>query len=252
MERIAEAIRNKKPALGVHCASADLAFYEMAGGLGYDFIWIDTEHAAMTMPMVLAGIMGANAGGCSAIVRIAKNDPVLAKPILEMGAQGIIFPMINTADEAETAVKACLYPPEGNRGYGPLRANQYGKVSPGEYADAANRDILKIIQIEHVNAVKNLEEILEVKGIDLIVCGPMDLSASVGKLGQLEDPLVAGLMNEIIEKCRITAIPYGISMGWNPALYKHWLSKGASLLSMGNPYIFFRQMSLGIINNKGL
>jgi 2-keto-3-deoxy-L-rhamnonate aldolase RhmA len=230
-----------KPSYGVHLASADLAFYEIAGHIGYDFVWIDTEHAAITLPMVLAGIISCNAGGTSAVVRVARNDPVLAKPILEMGAQAIVFPMINSAEEAEKAVKACMYPPEGERGFGPLRANDYGEIPTNEYRDAANRDILKILQIEHVNAVKNLDEILEVKNIDLLVCGPMDLSASINKLGCMEDKEVLSLMDKIVEKCRNKTIPCGISIGYNIPMIKYWKNKGALFLSMGNPYIYFKQ-----------
>lgn len=241
--RIDAAWKAGAPAYGVHCVSADLAFYEMAGLAGYDFVWIDMEHAAITLPMVLSGISAAQAGGCGAVVRIGKNDPVLAKPVLEMGADGVIFPMINSAGEAERAVKACLYPPEGCRGFGPLRANQYGGIPAGQYRDEANRSVLKIMQIEHVDGVNALDEILEVKGIDLVVCGPMDLSASVGKLGMLRDPEVWGLMDTIIRKSRAAGAPFGISMGYDPELRDYWRDAGASFLSMGNPYIFFRQMS---------
>lgn len=248
--RIDAAWTAGRPAYGVHCVSADLAFYEIAGLVGYDFVWIDTEHAAITLPMVLSGISAAQAKGCSAIVRIAKNDPVLAKPILEMGADGIIFPMVNSAEDAEKAVKACLYPPEGCRGFGPLRANDYGGIPAQQYREEANRDLLKIIQIEHVDAVKALDEILEVKGIDLVVCGPMDLSASANKLGMMKDPEVKELMDTIIRKCKAAKVPFGISMGYNPDLRDYWKNAGASFLSMGNPYIYFKRMSAQILSDR--
>lgn len=245
--RIDTAWERGDPAYGVHCVSADLAFYEIAGQAGCDFVWIDTEHAAITLPMVLSGIAATQSGGSAAIVRIAKNDPALAKPILEMGADGIIFPMINSPEEAERAVKACLYPPAGCRGFGPLRANQYGAVSPREYREEADKSIIKIIQIEHTDGVRALDEILEVKGIDLVVCGPMDLSASVNKLGMMKDPEVRALMDSIMYKCGAAGVPFGISVGYDLELRDYWKSKGASFLSMGNPYIFFRQMATRIL-----
>lgn len=245
--RIDAAWAKGLPACGVHCASADLAFYEIAGLSGCDFVWIDTEHAAVTLPMVLSGIAAAQSSGAAAVVRIAKNDPALAKPILEMGADGVIFPMINSAEEAEQAVRACLYPPAGCRGFGPLRASQYGTIPPQKYREESDKTILKVIQIEHVDGVRALDEILEVKGIDLVVCGPMDLSASVNKLGMLKDPEVRALMDSIPQKCRAAGVPYGISMGYDPELRDHWKSMGASFLSMGNPYIFFRQMTAQIL-----
>ena len=248
--RIDAAWNSGKPAYGVHCVSADLAFYEIAGLVGYDFVWIDTEHAAITLPMVLSGISATQANGCSALVRIAKNDPVLAKPILEMGADGIIFPMINTAEDAEKAVQACLYPPEGCRGFGPLRGNQYGEIPAQQYMEQANKNILKIIQIEHIDAVNALDEILEVKGIDLVVCGPMDLSASVNKAGQMKDLEVREMMDTIIKKSKAAKIPFGISMGYDPELREYWKNAGAAFLSMGNPYIYFRKMSQQILQEK--
>lgn len=245
--RIDAAWRKGVPAYGVHCVSADLAFYEIAGLTGCDFVWIDTEHAAITLPMVLAGVAAAQSAGSAAVVRVAKNDPVLAKPILEMGADGVIFPMVNSPEEAERAVSACLYPPAGCRGFGPLRANQYGAVPPQEYREKADRSILKIIQIEHADGVRALDEILEVKGIDLVVCGPMDLSASVNKLGRMRDPEVRALMDGVIRKCRAAGVPFGVSVGYDPDLRDYWRSMGASFLSMGNPYIFFRQMTAKIL-----
>ena len=249
-DRIDAAWAAGRTAYGVHCVSADLAFYEISGLVGYDFVWIDTEHAAITLPMVLSGISAAQSNGCAAVVRVAKNDPVLAKPILEMGADGIIFPMVNSAEDAERAVKACLYPPAGCRGFGPLRANGYGSIPAGQFREKADRSVLKIIQIEHVDAVNALDEILEVKGIDLAVCGPMDLSASVDRLGQMSDPLVKELMDTIIRKCRRAKVPFGISMGYDMALRAYWREQGASFISMGNPYIFFKRMSEQILAER--
>lgn len=248
--RIDAAWNAGRPAFGVHCVSADLAFYEIAGLTGYDFVWIDTEHAAITLPMVLSGISATQSNGCGAIVRIAENNPVLEKPVLEMGADGIIFPMINTAEDAERAVKSCLYPPEGHRGFGPLRANRYGGIPTRQYMAEANRNILKIIQIEHIDAVRALDEILEVKGIDLVVCGPMDLSASVNKAGKMSDPEVRDLMDTIIKKSKAARVPFGISMGFDMALREYWKESGASFISMGNPYIFFRHMSSQILKGE--
>ena len=126
LNRVKTALAEGRPALGTHCSSEDIGLYEMCGPLGYDYVWIDNEHAGLTVPIVRNGIVGTNAGGCAALVRIRCNDPALVKPILECGPDGIIFPMINCPDEAEKAVKSCLYPPMGTRGFGPLRAINYG------------------------------------------------------------------------------------------------------------------------------
>ena len=250
LTRIKAAMDEGRVALGTHCSSEDIGLYEMCGSLGYDYVWIDDEHAGITVPIIRNGIVGTNAGGCAAFVRIPWNDPVLVKPILECGPDGIIFPMINSPEEAEIAVKSCLYPPQGNRGFGPLRAINYG-VNPfnnmDEYAAFANKNIMKILQAEHIKSVENLDRILEVPGIDLIICGPMDLSASVGKLGQLSDPEVVGLMEKIIKSCKAAKIPYGLSVGYNMDLVRFWIERGASFVSMGTAYDYFRIMSLKTI-----
>jgi 2-keto-3-deoxy-L-rhamnonate aldolase RhmA len=239
-----------RPAFGTHCSNEDIGFYEMCGPLGYDYVWIDNEHAGITMPTVRNGIVGTNAGGCAAFVRVRCNDPALVKPVLENGPDGIIFPMINNAGEAERAVKSCLYPPAGNRGFGPLRAINYGideQMSIRQYAELANRDIMKIIQAEHFQCVENLNTICEVPGIDLVICGPMDLSASVGKIGEFDDPEVVDLMKKIMTSCKAAKKPFGLSIGYDLDLVKFWIEGGASFVSMGTPYDYFRIMGLQVI-----
>jgi 2-keto-3-deoxy-L-rhamnonate aldolase RhmA len=250
LSRIRSAMEEGRTALGTHCSSEDIGLYEMCGPLGYDYVWIDNEHAGITVPIIRNGIVGANAGGCAAFVRIRWNDQSLVKPVLENGPDGIIFPMVNTPEEADRAVKSCLYPPHGNRGFGPLRAINYG-ADPGltmdEYVENANKNIMKIIQAEHVSGVKRLKEILDVPGIDLVICGPMDLSASVGKLGKVNDPEVVGLMQEIIDTCKAAGTPYGLSVGYDIELAKFWIERGAAFVSMGTAYDYFRLMSMQVI-----
>jgi 2-keto-3-deoxy-L-rhamnonate aldolase RhmA len=237
-------------ALGTHCSSEDIGLYEMCGPLGYDYVWIDNEHAGITIPTIRNGIIGTNAGGCAAFVRVRWNDPALVKPILENGPDGIIFPMINSAEEADRAVRSCLYPPAGIRGFGPLRAITYGtdqNLDLEKYAQSANESIMKIIQAEHYVAVENLNEILEVPGIDLVICGPMDLSASLGKLGKVRDPEVTASMQKIIDACKAAKIPYGLSVGYDMDLAKFWLEEGATFVSIGTAYDYFRLMSVRVL-----
>jgi 2-keto-3-deoxy-L-rhamnonate aldolase RhmA len=148
------------------------------------------------------------------------------------------------------AVKACLYPPQGTRGFGPLRAINYSadpNLTLEEYTETANKSIMKILQAEHYKGVENLQKILEVPGIDLVICGPMDLSASVGKLGKLKDPEVVSLMQKIIDTCKAAKIPFGLSIGYDMDLVKFWIERGASFVSMGTAYYYFRIMSFDVL-----
>lgn len=224
---------------GVHIPSSDLSFYEIAALADMDYVWIDTEHAAADRAVVRDGMMVLQARGISAIVRVPKCDAVLAKPFLDNGADGIVFPMVNSADEAAIAVAACRYPPQGTRGYGPLRASDFGMLPAGEQIAFANRQVMPIIQIEHHLAVERLDSILDVEGVAYAVIGPMDLSLSVGKPGQLDDPEVRQMLETIFAKCRSRGVKLGLSMGLDRALYDYGVANGALFISAGNPYAFF-------------
>lgn len=250
-ERFYQAREGKGFAFGTHAWSADIAQYEMCGHLGYDYVWIDNEHGGMTLPMIYNGIVGANAAGCAAIVRVPGHSVEDVKPILENGPQGIVFPMVNTPEAAEVCAKHCKYPPRGTRSYGPLRASHYYEKSLDQYLAEVDDKTLCFLQCEHVDSVRNLDAILEVPDVDVIICGPMDLSASVGKLGKLTDPEVVEMMNTIIRKCKAANKCFGLSIGNNWELTKYWLENGASFVSAASVYDWFSMCShdlLGKVN----
>ena len=232
---------------GTHCSNTELDFYEMCGLLGYDYVWIDNEHAGMTQPMIKNAIIATNAGGASAFVRVPDHQMCNIKPIVECGPDGVIFPMVNTAEQARQCVAHCTYPLKGTRGFGPLRALDYGTMSLTDYIATVDKSMLKLMQCEHVESVRNLDEILEVEGVDGIICGPMDLSASVGKMGDYFDPEVMALMQTIIDKCKAHKVPFGLSIGVDMKLIRFWIQQGASFLSMGTPLDYFREMSKDVI-----
>lgn len=247
IKRIRTKLANGELCFGTHCSTTDADFYEMCGLLDYDYVWIDNEHAGMTQPMIKNAIIATNAGGCCAIVRVPDHQMAHVKPVIECGPDGVIFPMVNTAQEAAQCVSICTYPPKGIRGFGPLRAIDYGTRSFTDYVETVDDSFLKIMQCEHVEAVRNLDEILEVPGVDAIICGPMDLSASVGKMGQYFDPEVMALMQTIIDQCKAHHKPFGLSIGVDMKLIQFWLEQGASFLSMGTPQDYFRTMSQDVI-----
>ena len=123
------------------------------------------------------------------LVRVAWNDPVLIKPVLDLGAAGVIVPFIRTAEDTRRAVAACRYPPDGIRGYGPRRPSNYARLGGPEFCAAANDAILVHVQVEHVDAVRNIDEIVAVPGLFGIVLGPNDLAAAqlVAELGGVVD-----------------------------------------------------------------
>lgn len=247
ISKIRKKINEGALCFGTHCSATDADFYEMCGLLDYDYVWIDNEHAGMTQPMIKNAIVATNAGGSCAFVRVPNHEMAHVKPILECGPDGVIFPMVNTADQAAHCVSLCTYPPKGTRGFGPLRAIDYGCKDFSEYVATVDASFLKIMQCEHAEAVNNLDEILEVPGVDAIICGPMDLSASVGKMGRFFDPEVLSLMEKIIQRCKAHGKPFGLSIGMDMELVRFWLEKGASFLSMGTPQDYFREMSRTVV-----
>lgn len=236
---ISDAFAEGKLVIGGHVFLTDPSISEAMASFGYDFLWIDAEHGPFDKERVLAHVVAANGAGSAAFVRVAGNDPILIKPILEMGIDGIIIPMVCTAEEAKRAVAACLYPPRGNRGFGPRRAIRYGAIPMDEYLATADSSFLKIVQIEHVEAVKNLRPILAVKGLDAVIIGPNDLSASIGKLGKLGDPEVVALYDEIVAVCKKAGKPCGVSIGPGDRKFiQEWIGRGVDFISCGDEISF--------------
>lgn len=238
-----KAAKDGRMAIGGHVFLTDPSISEALASFGYDFLWIDAEHGPFDKERLLAHIVAANGAGAAAVVRVAANDPSIIKPVLEMGVDGLIVPMVCTAEEARRAVAACRYPPAGIRGFGPRRANRYGAIPMDEYLAGADRSFLKIVQIEHVEAVRNLGEILAVEGLDAVIIGPNDLSASVGKLGKLRDPEVVSLYDEIVSTCKRAGKPCGVSIGpADRAFIAEWIARGVDFISCGDDISF---MALG-------
>ena len=187
-------------------ASAEVA--EIMGAVGFDWLFIDTEHSPFNADGAQK-IMQAVGSGCPCVVRVPGNDEVWIKKALDSGANGIIAPQINSAAEAEAIVRMCKYPPEGTRGVGIGRAHQYG-LGFNEYMAQANNEIAVILQAESAQSLKNISEIVQVPGIDAIFIGPYDLSASLGKMGQLTDPKVKQAIATIIHACQAAGVRLGI------------------------------------------
>lgn len=226
--------------LGTHICTCDSSLTEAAGLCGFDYLWIDTEHTAIDYAVLQRHLIAARAAGTAAIVRIPWNDDILAKRVLEQGPDGIVIPMICSAEEARRAVAACRYPPAGTRGYGPLRAADYGLVDCKEFA--GQQPPVIILQIEHRRAVENIDAILDTEGFDAVVFGPCDLSGSLGKLGVLDDAELRGMIDLVLEKCRARGIPAGVSLGLAPAAtLLDWKARGVQFLSAGNEYNFLQQ-----------
>jgi len=176
----------------------DEALVEMMAAGPFDWLCIDLEHTTISIAQAGRIIRVADLAGCPTMVRLSSHDPAQIKRVLDAGATGIIAPMVNTADEAAAVVSAATYPPAGTRGVGLARAQRYGLGFP-DYLKRMERDLVCIMQVEHIDGVNNLEEILAVDGVDGFLIGPYDLSGSLGHPGEFDHPDVATAMERVAE-----------------------------------------------------
>ena len=174
-----------------------------------DWIIVDLEHGPIDLGTAHAMIVATAGTPCVPMLRIAANEPSLAKAPMDIGALGINFPMICSADDAARAVRSVRYPPVGERLWGPFHAPFRWGVSMNDYMAAADDAMICMITIEHVKAVQKIDEIMAVPGIDLAVIGPGDLATSIGKRGLPDDPEVVALMRRAEEGILKSGVPVG-------------------------------------------
>jgi 2-keto-3-deoxy-L-rhamnonate aldolase RhmA len=178
----------KKPLIGTIFTIGSPHVAEMISNAGFDWVLIDMEHSTLSLESVqnTLQVMGDD---IITIVRVPGNDEIWIKRVLDTGCDGILVPMVKNAEEAVKAVSSSKYPTEGQRSVGITRAHKFGEKFK-EYVTSANIDLIIMIQIEHIEAVRNIDSILEVNGISSIFIGPYDLSASMGLTGQVNHPEV--------------------------------------------------------------
>lgn len=229
-----EKLRRQELCIGTHVSLGEGLVSEMMGYLDYDYLWIDMEHSCINLAQLQNHLMGARASGINAIVRIPWNDAVLAKPVMDAGADGIICPMIHSYEEALMAVEATSYPPRGVRGYGPRRAYMFGEIDNDEYLAHADENLMRFIQLEHIGAIQDLDRILTIKEIDAFIFGPNDLSGSLGKLGHTQDADIRRIIDDAIGKIRAAGRVAGVSLGSaDEETIRDWYDRGVRMISTG-------------------
>ena len=232
VERFKQRIRDGHIVVGTSVQLTDPFVSELAAEAGNDFIWIEMEHAYITIEHALGHILAVRGSQVAPLVRVPYNDPNVIKPFADLAPAGIIVPMIKSAEDAKKAVQACRYPPKGIRGFGPIR-NMYGKQSMAEYLEAADDELMVIAHIETIEAVRDIDAILATPGLDGISLGRNDLSGSLNKLGQHSDPEVLEAIDTVLTKARQTDLSVGVSIGYDPELVKDWWERGVQWFALG-------------------
>jgi 2-dehydro-3-deoxyglucarate aldolase/4-hydroxy-2-oxoheptanedioate aldolase len=214
---------------------------EIASAAGFDWLFLDMEHGPIE-PAALTRLIQAVREPCVPVVRVPENEEMWTKKALDAGAAGVIIPRVNTAGEAARAVHWAKYPPEGGRGVGFARANLYGARFQ-EHVETANRTTAVIIQVEHIDAVKAIDDILAVPGVDAVFIGPYDLSASLGKPGRIQDDDVRAAIASVRAACSRKKTPVGIFSGDIAGSAKA-LAEGYTLVCSGIDIAFYAKAAL--------
>jgi 2-keto-3-deoxy-L-rhamnonate aldolase RhmA len=223
-------LRNGEKLLGTMVTLPTASTAEILADVGFDWLFVDGEHGPLETREVL-GILQAVSHKTACIVRVPVAEEAPIKKMLDLGAAGVIAPQVNTAQQAADVVKFSRYAPLGSRGVGLARAHGYG-MSFAEYVETANGTVSVIVQAEHAQAVENIESIVQVEGIDAVLLGPYDLAASLGKMGQVDDPVVTDAIEHITKTCQAANIPLGM-FGVTSAAVTPYIDRGYTLIVAG-------------------
>jgi 2-dehydro-3-deoxyglucarate aldolase len=233
-------LRNGEVCWGAWLMLTDPMAPEIMSHVGFDWLLIDAEHSPLNVETLQTMVLMTQRGGTPAIVRVPWNEPGLIKQVLDLGAEGVMVPMVNSAEDARRVVDAARYPPGGRRGWGPRAAADFGRRTEA-YSREANERINVFIQIEHIEAVRNLDEILAVPGLDGAYIGPGDLSFSMGMPGDWYNPELIATIQAACRKIRAAGVAPGGAADGPVEHVLRWLEWGAQFVTVGADYGFMQE-----------
>lgn len=245
-EKLKNKLNRSELVIGIGVSLKDGIISEIMANAGFDFLWIEMEHSSLTLEASDAHVSALRGTDTAAWIRVPSSDPVAIKPIADLNPAGIIVPQISNVAEAARAVAACRYPPYGVRGFGPRRGIRYGSIDTETYLERSREDPLVILQIEHINAVNQIEAILDIPGIGSICFGPNDLSGSMGLMGQTGHPRVVEAIDHVIDACRRKKVFCGTSIGYSPDLVRRWIEKGIHWIQCGSDWSILQESASSI------
>jgi 4-hydroxy-2-oxoheptanedioate aldolase len=226
------ALRAGKRQIGLWSTLSSSYTVETVAGAGFDWLLLDTEHSPSDLENLLTQLQAAAPYASHPIVRVPWNDMVTVKRVLDIGAQSLLIPYVQDADEARKAVAHTRYPPAGVRGVaGTTRATRFGRVK--DYAKRAHEEICVLVQVETQSALKNIEAICAIDGVDGVFIGPADLHASMGYAGETANAAVKPLIDDAIRRIRKAGKAPGI-LTPTEADARHWLECGALFVAVGS------------------
>lgn len=249
MNTLRERINNHQKTRGALVSLTDPCLCEIMGHIGFDCVWIDMEHTYMSNKDVLCHLNAARSANIASVVRVPQNDLTVTKQVLEMGADGIIFPMVRTVAEAKELIDMTLYPPYGSRGFGPLRAIRYGADDAREYVERNCFDLCKFMQIEHIDCIENLEEMIKIPYLDGFIFGPNDLSGSLGEMLQVYEGKTVVQMRRAVEILKRHGKYFGIAGGMDRATIEFWAQLEPDMIFAGADWNFIYSAGMQTLKN---
>lgn len=238
-----ERIRQGELLLGTIVTIYAKEITEILALSGFDWLFIDAEHGPFDPHD--AQLLLQAAGTCPCLVRVPAHDEVWLKKALDIGPAGIIVPQVKTAGEARQIIELCKYSPEGRRGMGVSRASQYG-INLSEHIKTANASTAIVLQAEHKDAVDNIDEIVKVEGIDAILVGPFDLSASFGKPGMTSEPEVVDAIDTITQACLRAGVTLATAVATADDA-RSYIDKGFKLIAAGIDSLYIANCAKGTL-----
>lgn len=238
MPNLKERMRAGELLIGSLVTMPSLDVAEIMACVGFDYLWVETEHAPMDF-VHAQSVIQAVGGRCPCLVRIPDKQEVWVKKALDIGCDGIVVPQIRSAAEARQIVEWSLYPPDGRRSVGVSRAHSYGMAFQ-DTIDSVNDELVIVLQAEHTDAVQNIASIARVPGIEAVLIGPFDLSGSLGVLAEVNHPRVLEAIETVRHHCQAVGLPLGI-FAPNVAMAKEYIGQGFRLIALSMDAFFLWQ-----------
>ncbi len=231
-------LKNNQLTIGSWVTIGHPSVVDIMASADFEWLVVDMEHTSIDLTMAHNLIATIQANGMKALVRVSKNEEVIIKRILDMGADGIVVPMIKSKADALEAIDYAKYPPLGKRGVGLFRAQKYGLGFDG-YKKWVNEELVIIAQIEHIEAVENIEEIITTDGIDGVIIGPYDLSGSMGFPGEYNRDDVKEAIAKVLKICKENNVPSGFHViESDPSKLQQRIDEGCTFLAYSLDFFF--------------
>ncbi len=247
MAKLKKLLKEGKVTFGTWVSIPHVDVIEALATLPFDWLLFDMEHGPLDISILETLIVGVKGTEVTPFVRVPWNDKVMIKRVLDIGFKGVMVPWVNSREEAEYVVKSSRYPPRGFRGFGPRRAVMYGAESDLEYYKRfENEELVIAVQIESEDAVKNVEEIANVDGVDILFIGPADLSISLGIPLQYEHPKLSEAMQKVLNACKKYDKTPGIQ-AFNLEQAKKYYSMGFRFLGLMSDIAMLRKAYISVL-----